>query len=279
MELVEVKTLGEKFPQREIPEIGVGVFTRELDARLLSGDIDLAVHSLKDVPSEIPDDVALAAVPPRESPWDAFISTEGTKLDALAPGSRVGTGSPRRRAQLLHHRPDLEIVSLRGNVATRLAKQKELALSGILLAHAGLIRLGKESLVTHLVPPAVLLPAVSQGALGITARKSDNELLKLLNAVDHGPSHSRARAERGFLRRLRGGCQVPVGALATLEADGTLLLQAAITAPDGSACVRGEIAGDPEYAEGLGCRLGDELLERGGAAILESLAGGGDTPQ
>ena len=271
LQVVPVKTLAEKFPEREIAEIGTGIFTREIDAALLRGDIDLAVHSLKDVPSEMPEEIVLACVPPRESPLDGFISADGTRLDALPSGARIGTGSPRRKAQLLHHRPDLEIVSLRGNVATRLARMKERRLHGTILAHAGLLRLGQESLLTHLVPPDVLLPAVSQGALGVTARKDDGEVLEMLRTIHHGPSGVRAQAERSFLRRLRGGCQVPAGALATSGDGGSLVLQAAVTAPDGSTCIRAEISGDAEYAKDLGRRAADEILERGAAAILASI--------
>lgn len=269
-EIVEVKTLAERFPEREAAEIGTGIFTRELDDALMAGDVDFAVHSLKDVPSEIPEALVIAAVPERESPLDAFISADGTRLEDLPPGAGIGTGSPRRKAQILHRRPDCVVVPLRGNVATRVEKMRARGLHGIVLAHAGLKRLGEERLITELIPPRVLVPAVSQGALGLVARRRDAETLRALRALEHEPSRRRATAERGFLRRLRGGCHVPAGALATIEGD-EISIAGVVAAPDGSSCVRGEVAGPVEDAEELGRLLADEILERGGATILREM--------
>lgn len=283
-EIVTVRTLAEKFPERQLAEIGMGVFTRELDDALLRGDIDLAVHSLKDVPSEIPEGIRLGAVPERESPLDAFLSADGRHLDALESGARVGTGSPRRQAQILCRLPEVEVVPLRGNVATRMARMREQNLSGIILAHAGLKRLGEDRHITHLIDPGTIVPAVSQGALGVTTRESDGEILELLRCLEHRPSRVRVTAERGFLRRLRGGCQVPAGALATLHdpAEGSaeagsesdvISLIGIIAAPDGSSFVRGEVGGAAEEAEDLGIRLAEEILDRGGWSILRRLRG------
>jgi hydroxymethylbilane synthase len=270
-EIVKIRTLAEKLPDREVPEIGVGIFTREIDEALLRGEIDLAVHSLKDVPSEIPAGIVLAAVPERESPLDAFIGAKGISLEDLPRGARVGTGSPRRKAQLLHRRPDLGIVPLRGNVATRLRKMEEEGLAGIVLAHAGLKRLGEEVRITHLIPPEVLLPAAGQGALAVSARAGDGEVEDLVRPLEHAPSRARVTAERSFLRQLRGGCQVPAGALAELANEDWLRISGVVAAPDGSAAVRGEISESPEEAERCGRQLADEILERGGATILKAL--------
>jgi hydroxymethylbilane synthase len=269
VEVVIVKTQAEKFPERDLPEIGVGVFTKELDDALERGDIDCAVHSLKDVPSELDPALRLVAVPARESPLDAFVSSDGTLLANLPKGAALGTGSPRRKAQLLAYRPDLRIVPLRGNVGTRLRKMKEQGLAGTILAHAGLRRLAQEDAITELLSPDVVLPAVSQGALAIVARKIDTETHALLATLDHPPSHGRVLAERGFLRTLRGGCQVPAGALATIEADGTSLrIQAVLAATDGSRLLKGEQRGHIDKGAALGASLGTELLEGGGEDIL-----------
>ena len=282
-EVVKIRTLAEKFPEREAAEIGIGIFTRELDEALLRGEIDLAVHSLKDVPTEVSSELVIAAVPERESPLDAFLSRDGTPLDELPRGAQIGTGSPRRRAQLLHRRPDLKVVPLRGNVQTRLRKMKELGLSGTILAHAGLKRLSEEGQITEVLSAAVLVPAVAQGALGIMARLDATEIRQALQALEHPPTRLRVLAERSFLRALRGGCLVPAGALAWIDRDSKsgplspegrverLKIVGLVAAPDGSACVRREISGSLKEAESLGTRLAQEVLDGGGAKILGSL--------
>ena len=270
-EIVVIRTLAEKFPDKEASQIGAGIFTREIDEALLRGEVDIAVHSLKDIPSEVPDGVAIGAVTERESPLDGFISADGTRFEGLPQGSRIGTGSPRRRAQLLLHRSDLEIVPLRGNVATRLRKMAELSLRGIVLAVAGLQRLGEAGRVTQVLGPEILLPAPGQGALAITARSDDAGTLSRISALEHTPTRQAVTAERSYLRRLRGGCQVPAGALALRGPDGELTLTVLLAAPDGSACVRGEMQGPGEEAEELGVRLAEEILDRGGLTILKAL--------
>jgi hydroxymethylbilane synthase len=257
VEIVTVRTRAENLPESDLASIGVGVFTRELDDAVANGNVDFAVHSLKDMPSETHPELVLAAVPERESPLDAFISADDTPLEKLSPGAKVGTGSPRRKALLLAHRRDLEIVPLRGNVDTRLRKVKEQSLAGTILAHAGLKRLGKEDRITQL-------------------RRDDTATLQLLQALDDTPSHTRIRAERSFLRRLRGGCQVPAGALATLLPPGhssapQLQLEAVIATPDGSMVVQGSRTNAISQAEVMGQELADDLLDRGGADILKSL--------
>ncbi len=271
IEIVKVRTLAEKFPESEVAEIGVGIFTRELDEALLRGDIDFAVHSLKDIPTEVDPRLEITAVPTRESPFDAFISADGTTLAHLPRGARIGTGSPRRRAQLLCARPDLEIMPLRGNVATRLRKMEEERLAGTILAHAGLKRLDEERRITEVLSCSIILPAVSQGALAVVACRDAPRLISSLKRLDHPPSRTCVMSERAFLRRLRGGCQVPAGALGTLRAGQTLHLQGIVAALDGSTRVRGELTGPVEAAEELGIRLANDLLERGGREILAAL--------
>ena len=277
VEIVTIRTLAEKFPEKEVAEIGSGIFTREIDEALIEGRIDVAVHSLKDVPSEIDPRLALAAVPGRENPLDAFISRDGTRLLSVPRGSRIGTGSPRRRSQILHARPDVEVVPLRGNVATRIAKVETQGLAGTVLACAGLRRLGQDGRITELIDAEVMTPAVSQGALGVIARRDDPLAMGIARAIDHGPSRLGVSAERGFLRTLRGGCLVPAGALATPKPGGKLRLVGVIAAPDGTACYRGALEDDcPDglAAEGLGLRLARDLLGRGGAEIIRGLAAG-----
>ena len=213
-EIVVIKTSAENFPEQEIPLIGTGVFSREIDEALLAGELDGAIHSLKDLPSDYHQDLEIIAIPPRESPLDAFVSASGENLSELGAGARIGTGSPRRKAQLLSWRSDLEVVPLRGNVNTRLEKIAREGLAGTILAHAGLKRLGKEELITELVDTSVILPAVGQGALALVCRKNDDRFREQLIALDDQPGHEAILAERSFLRRLRGGCQVAAGALA-----------------------------------------------------------------
>jgi hydroxymethylbilane synthase len=272
-----IRTAGEKFPEKSAGEIGVGIFTGEIDRKLLSRDIDLAVHSMKDVPSELTPGLAIACVPPRESPLEAFVGAGGTtwaSLDDLPRGARVGTGSPRRQAQLLHRRPDLQVVPLRGNVDTRLRKVREQNLAGTILAHAGLRRLGRESVIHFLIPGDRLIPAVGQGAIAVSAREDREDLLELVRSLEHSDSRARITAERSFLKRLRGGCQVPAGALAEISR-GTgqpgLRIQGALAMPDGSLCIQGECSGPAEEAEELGLRLADDLRGRGGGRILEAI--------
>jgi hydroxymethylbilane synthase len=269
-ETVKVRTLAEKFPDLEVPQIGVGIFTKELDEALRRGEVDIAVHSLKDVPSELAPDLVIAAVPERESPLDAFLSADGTRLEALPRGARIGTGSPRRKAQLLRLRPDLEVVPLRGNVATRLRKMEEQGLAGTILAHAGLKRLGEAGRITHVISPDVIVPAVSQGALCVVTLAANSEARALAGALEHAPTRTRITAERAFLRALRGGCQVPAGALA--EIDGaSLRIAGVVAAPDGSTAVRGEATGPASETEEIGARLAADLLARGGDAVLRGL--------
>ena len=272
LEIVVVKTIAERFPERPLVEIEGGAFSRELDDALLGGSIDLAVHSLKDLPTEYPAGLAIAAVPPRGSPLDAFVGAGATRLDDLPPGARIGTGSPRRRAQLLARRPDLEVVPLRGNVETRLRKIEAEKLAGTILAVAGLRRLGREAAITETLAPEVLLPAVGQGALAVVVRRDDAKTRELVASLDDAASHTRVLAERAFLRRLRGGCQAPAAALATLERD-VLRLDALLASLDGTRLVRSSRRGSVENPEALGLAVAEEILARGGDEILAGLRG------
>ncbi|MBN1442407.1 MAG: hydroxymethylbilane synthase [Planctomycetes bacterium] len=272
IEIVEIRTRAEEVPDRSIAEIGAAVFTRELDEALIDGRIDLAVHSLKDIPSALPEQLALAAVPPRESPLDAYVSWDGVPLERLPAGSRVGTGSPRRKAQILALRPDLQIVPLRGNLETRLRKIREQDLCGTLLALAGLRRMGREDAVTQILEPDVVLPAVGQGAVAVCTRRDDAVLLERLRPLEHRPTRLAVEAERSFLAELRGGCQVPAGALASVEG-ADLRIDGVVAAPDGSSLVRGTRRGAAESGRELGRGLALEILERGGREILSLLRG------
>jgi hydroxymethylbilane synthase len=273
-----IKTAAEKFPDRPAEAIGVGIFTKEIDEELLAGRVDLAVHSMKDIPSETHPELTIACVPEREAPFDAFIGAPGSPaLPDLPAGSTIGTGSPRRKAQILHRRPDLRIVPIRGNVDTRLRKVREEGFAGTILARAGLHRLGKEAVISHDIPVDWLVPAVAQGAIAISTRADRRDVIALLASLEHAPTRIRITAERGFLARLRGGCQVPAGALAEIVEGGgrsrALRVTGVVASPDGKDLHRAQVEGDPSQAEALGRRLADELLARGGKAILEAMRG------
>ncbi|HEU4329226.1 MAG TPA: hydroxymethylbilane synthase [Roseiflexaceae bacterium] len=263
-----ITTRGDVILDRPLSAIGdKGLFVTEIEDALRAGRVDLAVHSAKDLPSELPPDMTLAACPPREDPRDALLSREGHTLADLPTGARVGTSSLRRTCQLRLLRPDLEIVDLRGNVDTRLRKLHEGQYDAIVLAAAGLRRLGLAEHVTEWLSPEQMLPAVAQGSLGIEARAGDAATQALLDALDDRTTHLAVAAERAFLARIGGGCQVPVAALASLEG-GTLHLSGLIGARDGRA-VRGQRSGPCVEPFALGAALADELLDSGGRDLLE----------
>jgi hydroxymethylbilane synthase len=249
---------------RDLGGGGGGVFTTQLEQELLAGRVDIAVHSLKDLPTSIPDGLVLAVTPPRADPLDALC---GSTLEGLRPGARVGTGSARRIAQLRALRPDVEVVPLRGNVPSRLARAKS-GLDAVLLAAAGLRRLGQDDAITELLDPELFPPSPGQGALAVQVRESDRELLEMLNSFGDPDADAAVRAERALLGQLHGGCSVPVGALATRR-DGELVLRAQVTSLDGREQVTGTITGtDPEAA---GAELAAILREHGAGAILDSI--------
>jgi hydroxymethylbilane synthase len=261
-----IKTTSEHHPDLPLSVIDRrDVFTRQLDEALLAGDIDLAVHSLKDVPTGLPDGIVLAAVTERHDPRDVLVSDAGFDVDGLPRGAVVATSSLRRRAQLLHRRTDLRIVEIRGNVDTRVRKMREGAADALVLARAGLERLGLD--VPHaVVPPDVLLPAVGQGALA-AATVADHPLRdRFREALNHEPSERATLAERAMLRTLEGGCRVPVGSWGRIVDGRDVWLQGLVVSPDGALVYRGEaVGGEPEV---VGGRLARELLGQGAEVVL-----------
>ena len=271
VELVRMSTQGDKILDSPLAKIGgKGLFVKELEEGLLNGQADLAVHSMKDVPVELPDGLHLPVICQREDPRDAFVSRLFSSLDELPQGARIGTSSLRRQCQLKARRPDLEIVTLRGNVNTRLAKLDAGNFDAVILAAAGLLRLGFGERITSYLNTDISLPAIGQGAVGIECRRNDPEVNRLLSALDHEETHIRVTAERAMNHRLEGGCQVPIAGYATLNGD-TLHLRGLVGAPDGGKLIRGEINGPRAEAERLGIALADDLLSRGAAAILKAV--------
>ena len=270
VEIKVIKTTSEQLPDTPLWVIDRrDVFTRQLDDALLAGEIDLAVHSLKDVPTELPEGIVLAAISERHDPSDALVSDAGYGVDDLPQGAVVATSSIRRRSQLLNRRPDLEIVEIRGNVDTRVRKMRSGAADALVLARAGLERLGLDRDVPHTVlGPGTMLSAVGQGALAV-ATLADHPLREEIRAaLNHEPSEVAARTERALLNELEGGCRVPVGALATVGGAG-IRLQGLVASPDGALLYRDEAEG--EEPEEVGRRLARELLEQGAGVILDEI--------
>jgi hydroxymethylbilane synthase len=266
VEIIEIQTAGDQIRDRPLPEIsGEGVFTKEIQYALLAGTIDVAVHSLKDLPTVPVEGLVLAAVPERGAAQDAFVSRRYKSFDDLPDGAVVATSSPRRRAQALHRRPDLRLVDIRGNVETRLRKLAEQQLDGLLLAQAGLERLGLKESITEIL--TWMLPAVGQGALALECRADDRATHELLKQLDHPSTRSAVLAERALLRSLGGGCQVPIGVLSELI-DRTIRLQAVVLSADGKRRIAGQTSGSDLEAEFLGQRLAAELLAGGAGELL-----------
>ena len=264
-------TKGDKILDAPLAKIGgKGLFTKELEMEMLAGGIDIAVHSLKDMPTEVPEGLVITAITKRFDPGDAVVSPQYRTLAALPPGARVGTSSLRRRAQLLAARPDLTILDLRGNVNTRLKKLDAGEYDAIILASAGLKRLGFADRITDVLPAAMCLPAVGQGALAIETRADDAALRASLAFLQDEDTVRCARAERSFLRRVEGGCQVPVGVYASPEEAG-LRVEAVIASLDGRRLYRDHLSGVWADAEALGKELADKLLAAGGLAIMHEL--------
>ncbi|MCP4599128.1 MAG: hydroxymethylbilane synthase [Proteobacteria bacterium] len=267
-EIVTIKTLGDTIQDVALSKLpGKAFFTKEIEEALLDRRVDLAVHSGKDVPTELPNGLILAGFLKRHSPVDALLSRDESGFDRLQKGARIGTSSLRRRSLVAHLRPDLEILDLRGNVDTRLRKLDEGLYDAIILAAAGLDRLGLESRITERLDPQIFPPAVSQGAMAIETRSDDTSVLELLEPLTDKETGTAVTAERALLRTLEGGCQVPLGALATVK-NGILKLSASIIAPDGSIRIDGTIEAIPEQAATIGQDLAKQLLERGGKEIM-----------
>lgn len=271
--LRRIKTSGDKILDVPLAKIGgKGLFVKEIEEALLRREIDLAVHSMKDVPTALPDGLAILCVPPREDPRDVLISRHGHGLDQLPNSARVGTSSLRRQAQLLHHRPDLHITMLRGNLDTRLRKVREGDFDAIVVAAAGLRRMGWLDQITEYMPTEISLPAIGQGALGIEGRVHDSSVQELVGTLDDPPSRTAVTAERALLERLEGGCQVPIGAHAILKGE-KLFIDGLIASVDGQRLIRKSIQGSPSEAQGLGLELAEELLADGGREILQEIYG------
>jgi hydroxymethylbilane synthase len=272
-ELVRIHTSGDKLQTAPVAQIGAegsakGIFIKELEDALLASTVDVAVHSMKDVPTETPAGLLFAAITRREDPRDCLISRANRSLKGLPAGARIGTSSVRRQAQLRHVRPDLVVADLRGNVDTRLRKLAEGEFDAIVLAMAGINRLGASGKVTQIFKQDVMLPAVGQGALGIEVRANDSEAVALAASLDDPETRSCVTAERALLRELEGGCQVPVGAWAKISQTGDLEIEAGVFSPDGLDAVRRSDRGAPRDAEAIGIRLGRALIEAGADKIL-----------
>ena len=267
VETLTIKTSGDRFLDTPLKAIGgKGIFVKEIEEALIRREIDLAVHSLKDLPTEIPEGLTLAAIPEREDPRDVLISPHGTLLKDLPAGAKIGTGSLRRRAQILNFRPDLALVAIRGNIDTRLKKLDRGELDALIMALAGLKRLGWQARVSEYLAPEICLSAVAQGALGLEARDRDPAARKV-TFLHHLPSAREVVAERSFLRRLGGGCQLPVGARGWVDG-AEMKLAGVVAEPDGKRLFRGEITGSMGEAERLGEELAERLLKEGADEVL-----------
>jgi hydroxymethylbilane synthase len=278
VEITVIRTSGDQAPATPIARIGgAGVFTREIEHALKDAAIDVAVHSLKDLPTRVANGLTLAAILERADPRDALVAPPGTSLAGLPPGARIGTSSARRRAQLLARRPDLQMLDVRGNVPTRLAKLDRGDYDALVLARAGLQRLGLDARIAEVLEPDIIVPAPGQGALAVEARAGDDRVVALLQALDHPPTRLATFAERAILARVEGGCQAPVGALGTWNGDALNLL-GVVASIDGHRIVRGgsqTVVRTEAEAASAGVSLAEELLRRGAADILSKIRAGG----
>jgi hydroxymethylbilane synthase len=271
VEIVKIKTTGDMILDVPLAKVGgKGLFVKEIEDALLKGRVDLAVHSMKDVPTDLPEGLGIVCITRREDPRDAFLSVKYARFEELPKGARVGTSSLRRQTQLLGVRPDLEIGQLRGNLDSRIRKMEEGRYDAIILAAAGLRRLGWEAKIRQYLPVELSLPAIGQGALGIEIRIDDSKTLDAVGFLNDRDTSVAVRAERGFLRKLEGGCQVPIAAHGETQGE-TIRLAGLIGRPDGGEIVRGNRTGPANDPEQIGVALAEELLSRGGKAILEEV--------
>ena len=266
-----IKTSGDKIQDVPLAKIGgKGLFVKEIEESLLKRNVDFAVHSMKDMPINFPINLCIACVAKRENPFDALISRNGIKLEDLPKGAKIGTGSLRRISQLLNYRPDFELIPLRGNLETRLKKLDTEGLDAIILAAAGLIRLGWDNRITEIISPDILLPAMGQGAVGIETRKNDVENQILLADLDDENTHYALDAERALVSQLEGGCNVPIGAFATLDAD-QITLKGLVASLDGKTLYKKEMTDIKTNAIAMGRKMGDELIEMGADRIMKEI--------
>jgi len=271
--LKRIQTSGDKIQDVPLAKVGgKGLFVKEIEEALLRKEIDLAVHSMKDLPADLPNGLCIICIPEREDPRDALLTRDGKNLDALPQGARVGTSSLRRQSQLLHARPDLQIEMLRGNVDTRLRKLQENQFDAIVLAASGLRRLGWDAHITECLPLSVSLPAIGQGALGIEGREDDSFVRDLVAKLEHQPTRVTVTAERALLKRLEGGCQVPIAGHAVLQGAG-ITLEGLVASLDGKRYVRYALGGEISEAESIGIKVAEELLDRGAQPILQEIYG------
>lgn len=277
-EIIEIRTTGDRVQDVPLAKIGdKGLFVKEIEEALLAGRIDWAVHSVKDLPSQLPEGLRVDMLAERVDPRDALVARGRLNLATLPEKAVIGTSSLRRRAQLLHWRPDLHIVPIRGNVDTRLRKLEAGGLDGIVVAVAGLLRMGWENRISDIIPPEVCLPAVGQGALGVELRRDDQKAHTLLQPLTSPATQAAIIAERSFLAHLEGGCQVPIAAWATIEQD-DLWLRGMISDVDGATLLRAEQRGTLQAPDSLGHELAETLLRRGGDVILRAIHGALQSP-
>ncbi|MBE0416706.1 MAG: hydroxymethylbilane synthase [Coriobacteriia bacterium] len=276
VELKIIKTTGDKILDVPLAKVGgKGLFTKEIEVELLAGTVDLAVHSMKDVPTELPGGCIIAATPERVDPRDVIVSGDDYDLETLPQGARLGTSSLRRRSQVLALRPDLEIVDVRGNLDTRMRKAEEGEVDAVILASAGITRMGWADRITHFIEPAQMVSAVGQGAIGVEVRNDDPFMADVCAQLCHDETFTCVTAERVVMRQLEGGCQVPIGAYARIESD-VLVMDAIVGSVDGETILRHRVEGSPKEPAMLGMRMVDALLGMGASAILEQIRGAAD---
>ncbi len=271
VEIQIIKTKGDKILDVPLAKVGgKGLFVKEIEEALLAGSIDMAVHSMKDMPGDIPQGLCIAAIPKRENPQDVLISRDRIPLRDLKVGARIGTSSLRRAAQIRHIRPDIEIVSLRGNLDTRLKKLEDSDMDAIILAAAGVIRLGFNSRITEFLDETLLLPAAGQGALCIEIRSDDPEAAAVAAEMDHPQTRAVVLGERAFLYRLQGGCQTPIAAFGKIDGN-VMTLQGVVASLDGAVIFKKVATGTPDTSEALGVWLAETLLSEGADKLLDEL--------
>lgn len=270
--LKKIKTTGDKITDVPLAKVGgKGLFVKEIEEALFRGEIQSAVHSMKDVPTYLPEGLHLAGITRREDARDVVISRNGTRLLDLPKGARIGTSSLRRQSQILHLRPDFQIIPLRGNLDTRIEKLKKEGLDAVVLAAAGVHRLGYAHRITEYLDTDSCLPAIGQGALGLESRKSDSRVNAMLTRFNHPATSRCVRAERALLTRLEGGCQVPIAGFAKIVDEERMVLEGLVASLDGKRLIRDGIVGDPDLPEELGLSLAERLLEQGADVILREI--------
>ncbi|QXM05659.1 hydroxymethylbilane synthase [Crassaminicella indica] len=273
-EVVKIKTIGDKILEKTLNKIGgKGLFVKEIEAALLKNEIDLAVHSMKDVPTVMADDLIIGAITDREDPRDILISKNGLPLEKLPQGARIGTSSLRRAAQLLYYRPDFVIEPIRGNIRTRMKKIESMNLDGVILASAGLMRMGWKSEISEFISERICIPAVGQGALGIQIRKNDTFIGGIVKELNNSSVEIAVKAERSFMRTLNGGCHVPIGAYAKLKED-KICMTTVIASPDGKKLITLEDSCYKDQYELLGIKMAKLSLQKGGDEILKNIEAG-----